>query len=107
VADLPGRPVAPGVSPPQTARVGNLVAIVAIVALAATGLAAVGAVLPAGSVVQYVALGVAALPGLPAYLAFPVWEILAGGPGGARRARGRPPVSRAHRATTTLGAVPR
>ena len=64
-----------GMLPPQTTRFGELVAIVA---LAATGLAAIGAVLPAESVAQYVVLGLAAVPGLPAYLAFPVWEILAG-----------------------------
>ena len=34
------------------------------------------AVLPSGSVTQYVVLGLAALVGLPAYLAFPVWPIL-------------------------------
>ncbi|HEY5878860.1 MAG TPA: hypothetical protein VIU11_08115 [Nakamurella sp.] len=64
-----------GVLPPRTARFGE---IVGMTALAATGLAAIGAVLPAGSAAQYVVLGLAAVPGLPAYLAFPVWEILAG-----------------------------
>jgi hypothetical protein len=41
-------------------------------------LAGIGALLPVGSVAQIVVLGVAAIPGLPAYLAFPVWQILAG-----------------------------
>ncbi len=71
-----------GVLPVRTARLGELVGVAA---LAATGLAAVGAVLPAGSAAQYLLLGLAALPGLPAYLTFPVWQVLAG------RAWWRPP----------------
>lgn len=61
--------------PPRTARLGRWIGVVA---LAATGLAAIGALLPFGSPAQVVVLGAAAIPGLPAYLAFPVWQILAG-----------------------------
>jgi len=64
-----------GVLPSRTARFGEWVAIAA---LAATGPAAIGLVLPAGSVGQSVVFGLAAVPGLPAYLAFPFWPLAAG-----------------------------
>lgn len=49
---------------------------VGVAALAGTALAAVGALAPAQSSAQYVLFGAAAVIGLPAYLAFPVWPIL-------------------------------
>jgi hypothetical protein len=64
-----------GLLAPRTARLGRWIGIFA---LAATALAGIGALLPVGSVAQIVVLGVAAIPGLPAYLTFPVWQILAG-----------------------------
>jgi hypothetical protein len=60
------------VLPPRTARAGELIAIAA---LAATGVALAGLLLPPASVGQFAVLGVAAVAGLPAYLAFPVWLI--------------------------------
>lgn len=60
------------------ARVARFGEVVGLAALVATGVAAVGVALPAGSAAQVVVLGAAALPGLPAYLAFPVWLVLAG-----------------------------
>ena len=45
-------------------------------ALVATAIAGAGTLVPSGSAAQYVVLGLAALVGLPAYLAFPVWPIL-------------------------------
>lgn len=95
-----------GLLPPRTAGLGRWTGIVG---LAATGVAGIGALLPFGSVAQIVVLGVAAIPGLPAYLAFPVWQILAGrawlseepagrapapGPPGTQRARSGAPGSR-------------
>jgi len=64
-----------GLLPPRTTALGRCVAFAA---LTASALALIGVALPAGSVAQYVALGLAALAGLPAYLAFPIWEIMAG-----------------------------
>lgn len=64
-----------GLLPRRTAGLGRWIGIVA---LAATGVVGLGALLPLGSTAQIVLLGVAAIPGLPAYLAFPVWQILAG-----------------------------
>lgn len=49
---------------------------VGLAALAATGIAGVALLLPGGSITQYVIFGVAAVVGLPAYLAFPVWPLL-------------------------------
>ena len=62
-----------GVIPDSVAVFGRNVGAAA---LAATTIAGAGTLLPAGSVTQYVVLGLAALAGLPAYLAFPVWPIL-------------------------------
>ncbi len=64
-----------GLLPPRTARLGRWIGVVA---LAATGLAGVGALLPFGSPAQVIVVAAAAIPGLPAYLAFPVWQVLAG-----------------------------
>ena len=44
-------------------------------ALVGTAVAIASLALPTGSVAQYVALGLAAIPGLPAYLVFPVWQL--------------------------------
>ena len=49
---------------------------VGIAALVGTAIAGVKALLPSDSASQHVVLGLAALVGLPAYLAFPVWPIL-------------------------------
>ena len=64
-----------GVLPRRTARLGELIGAIA---LGATTVAGVGALLPAGSTAQYVLVGVAAVPGLLAYLAYPAWQLLAG-----------------------------
>lgn len=88
-----------GVLPRRTARFGD---VIAIAALGATGLAGIGAALPAGSVGQYVVLALVALPGLAAYLAFPVWQIAAGRTWW-RDARSGAPTG----VTPALGAVPR
>jgi hypothetical protein len=64
-----------GLLPPRTARLGRWIGVVA---LAATGLAGIGALLPFRLSAQVIVVGAAAIPGLPAYLAFPVWQVLAG-----------------------------
>jgi hypothetical protein len=73
------------VLPPRAARLGRWIGVVA---LAATALAGIGALLPFGSPAQVIVVGAAAIPGLPAYLAFPVWQVVAGrawlAPGAAR-----------------------
>ena len=61
-----------GVFPASLATFGERVGVAALVA---TGIAGVALVLPSGSVPQNVLLGIAAVIGLPAYLAFPVWPI--------------------------------
>ena len=49
---------------------------VAVAALVATGIAGTALLVPTGSVAQKAVLGIAAVAGLPAYLAFPCWPIL-------------------------------
>ncbi len=61
--------------PPRTARFGERIGMTA---LGATVLAGIGSLLPVGSPAQHVVVGRAALPGLPAYLAFPVWQVVVG-----------------------------
>jgi hypothetical protein len=61
-----------GVFPASLATFGERVGVAALVA---TGIAGVALLVPSGSVPQNVLLGVAAVVGLPAYLAFPVWPI--------------------------------
>jgi hypothetical protein len=62
-----------GVLPPAVARTGMLVslglAVAAVLVLPAL-------LLPRGSVAQYLLFGVAALPGLAAWLGFPAWAVL-------------------------------
>ncbi|MGS0684059.1 hypothetical protein ACVBEQ_02685 [Nakamurella sp. GG22] len=72
-----------GVLPDTVAVFGRTVGAAALVG---TALAAAGALAPAASTVQQVLLAAAAVIGLPAYLAFPVWPILL-----ARRVLGRKP----------------
>jgi hypothetical protein len=74
-----------GALPARTARAGELIARAA---LAGTVVAVAALLLPTASAGQIVALCAAAVAGLPAYLAFPVWLIAAGrawlsGPGSA------------------------
>jgi len=61
-----------GVFPVALANFGERVGVAALVA---TGIAGMALVVPPGSVPQNVLLGIAAIVGLPAYLAFPVWPI--------------------------------
>ena len=61
-----------GVFPVALANFGERVGVAALVA---TGIAGMALVVPPGSVPQNVLLGIAAIVGLPAYVAFPVWPI--------------------------------
>jgi hypothetical protein len=87
-----------GLLPAGLARFGERIGLAALLG---TALAALGLVFPMGSAAQYVILGLAAIPGLPAYLALPVWPILLGrwlsrGPGqptsSSRRGRAGAPL---------------
>jgi hypothetical protein len=76
------------VLPRRTARVGE---VIAVLALAGTAVAFTAMLLPTASAGQVVVLGVAALAGLPAYLAFPVWQLMAGRAWWRDPARREPP----------------
>jgi hypothetical protein len=64
-----------GILPASLARFGERIGAGALLG---TALAVLSFALPWGSIGQYALLGLAALAGLPAYLAFPVWALRLG-----------------------------